>query len=56
MTRLLGIRQVNNINLCTVPNAPGRYQIIVGLVPEAVKPNVAKAIPGYMDQKTVTVQ
>jgi len=40
----------------TVPDVGGVYQIIVGLVPEGVRPSVARAIPGYIDQKTATVR
>jgi hypothetical protein len=34
----------------------GTFQVIVGLVPSGQKPSVRTVIPGYLDQKTVTVQ
>jgi uncharacterized repeat protein (TIGR03803 family) len=42
----------------TIPgNVAGSYNVIVGLVPAGVNPTgVQSAIPGYVDQKTVSVQ
>jgi len=58
ISKVKGLRTTYSTRLFsgTVPNAPGRYQITVGLVPQGVQPNIANAIPKYIDQKTVTVQ
>ncbi len=44
------------LNIPIPSGVSGSYNVIVGLVPSGQKPSVRNAIPGYLDQKTVTVQ
>ncbi|MCX6353918.1 MAG: hypothetical protein NTZ78_03300 [Candidatus Aureabacteria bacterium] len=56
--KVKGLRSAYSTRLfsTTVPNTSATFQIIVALVPEGVKPSIANAIPGYIDQKMVKVQ
>jgi hypothetical protein len=44
------------LNIQIPSGVTGSYNVIVGLVPSGQKPSVRNVIPGYLDQKTVTIQ
>jgi uncharacterized repeat protein (TIGR03803 family) len=58
ISNVKGLRKTYSRRLFTgrVPSASRTYRIIAGLMPEGVNPSVARAIPGYLDRKTVTVE